>query len=145
MKTTRRRFIEQLFIWSGLAWLGSFRFATRADAAGKSDWYKIGKLDDFEVGKATLVNRGRHIEKDIPVRLKPFYVLREENGARAFSALCTHAGCTVGLDKNGGFVCPCHGAQFDRNGEVVKGPARAPLATLATRVEDGELLVFTEK
>lgn len=145
MNTTRRRFLEQLFIWSGLAWLVSFRFVTRAEARGKSDWYKVGKLEDFEVGKATLVSRGRHIEKDIPVRLEPLYVLREQNGVRAFSAICTHAGCTVRLDKNGGFVCPCHGARFDQNGAVVKGPARAPLASLATRVEQGELLVFTEK
>ncbi|MBE9179699.1 FAD-dependent oxidoreductase [Oculatella sp. LEGE 06141] len=45
----------------------------------------------------------------------------------AVSLTCTHQGCTVQPQENGEFHCPCHGAVFDRQGRVVKGPAKADL------------------
>jgi thiosulfate dehydrogenase [quinone] large subunit len=46
----------------------------------------------------------------------------------AFSAVCTHAGCTVGY-QNGQLVCPCHGGTFDaKSGAVVSGPPSQGLA-----------------
>ena len=41
----------------------------------------------------------------------------------AISLTCTHQGCTVQLADDDMFHCPCHGAMFDREGRVVKGPA----------------------
>jgi thiosulfate dehydrogenase [quinone] large subunit len=49
----------------------------------------------------------------------------------AFSAVCTHAGCTVGY-QSGQLVCPCHGGTFDANtGAVVSGPPPQGLANAA--------------
>lgn len=48
----------------------------------------------------------------------------------AISLTCTHQGCTVKPQTNGEFHCPCHGAVFDANGKVVKGPAKRDLAKL---------------
>jgi len=46
----------------------------------------------------------------------------------AMSAVCTHAGCTVGY-QNGQVVCPCHGATYDsHSGAVTGGPAPQGLA-----------------
>lgn len=45
----------------------------------------------------------------------------------AVSLTCTHQGCTVQRQANGEFHCPCHGAVFDSNGKVVKGPAQRDL------------------
>jgi nitrite reductase/ring-hydroxylating ferredoxin subunit len=32
---------------------------------------------------------------------------------KAFSAICTHQGCLVGMVEGGHIICPCHGSQFD--------------------------------
>ncbi len=45
----------------------------------------------------------------------------------AISLTCTHQGCTVQLADDDMFHCPCHGAMFDREGRVVKGPANRNL------------------
>ncbi|MGW4164980.1 Rieske (2Fe-2S) protein [Streptomyces sp. NPDC004788] len=46
----------------------------------------------------------------------------------AFSARCTHQGCTVGSVADGVIVCPCHQSRFDASdGSVKQGPATRPL------------------
>jgi nitrite reductase/ring-hydroxylating ferredoxin subunit len=59
----------------------------------------------------------------------------------AYSAVCTHQGCTVAY-KNGQLACPCHGSVFDpANGAaVVTGPAQRPLPELAVKVRGGEVV-----
>jgi Rieske Fe-S protein len=47
---------------------------------------------------------------------------------KAFSAICTHQGCTVGQVAHGTIDCPCHGSEFSvKDGSVVRGPATQPL------------------
>ena len=59
----------------------------------------------------------------------------------AYSAICTHAGCTVAY-KNSQLACPCHGSVFDpANGaEVVSGPAQTPLPEIPVEVQDGQVV-----
>lgn len=61
----------------------------------------------------------------------------------AISLTCTHQGCTVKMADDGKFHCPCHGAIFDSNGKVVKGPAQRDLAKfkVVQQQEDGLQLV----
>lgn len=42
---------------------------------------------------------------------------------------CTHAGCKPieGLGKYGGWLCLCHGSDFDTSGRIRRGPARQNL------------------
>ena len=50
---------------------------------------------------------------------------------KAFTAICTHMGCTVASVANGTINCPCHGSQYSiKDGSVVGGPAPAPLAPI---------------
>lgn len=60
---------------------------------------------------------------------KPDLVIRDAGGGlKALSAVCTHAGCTVGYE-NGQIACPCHGATYDaQTGAVTSGPAPRSLA-----------------
>ena len=58
----------------------------------------------------------------------------------AYSAVCTHQGCTVAY-QNGQLACPCHGSVFDpSNGaEVVAGPAPRPLPEVPVEIRGGEV------
>ncbi|MFC5910152.1 Rieske (2Fe-2S) protein, partial [Streptacidiphilus monticola] len=59
---------------------------------------------------------------------------------KAFSAVCTHAGCTVGSVSGGTIVCPCHGSKYKiTDGSVVQGPAPRPLAEKSVTVANGQL------
>ena len=55
------------------------------------------------------------------------FVRRDGDGLRAMSAVCTHLGCTVRRAADG-YVCPCHGSQYDEEGHVTGGPAPQALA-----------------
>ncbi len=59
----------------------------------------------------------------------------------AYSAVCTHQGCTVAY-KNGQLACPCHGSVFDpaKGAAVVAGPAPKPLPEIPVKVEGGEVV-----
>lgn len=49
----------------------------------------------------------------------------------ALNLTCKHKGCTV--EYNGTkFVCPCHGSEYDRNGNVLEGPSKSNLDTYET-------------
>lgn len=61
---------------------------------------------------------------------------------KAFSAICTHQGCTVGSVENNEIICPCHGSKFSgTDGSVIAGPATAPLAAAAITVEGSSIVV----
>jgi Rieske Fe-S protein len=54
---------------------------------------------------------------------------------KAFTAVCTHAGCTVSTVSNNVIQCPCHGSQYSaKDGSVIQGPATAPLTSVSVKV-----------
>jgi Rieske Fe-S protein len=58
----------------------------------------------------------------------------------AFSAKCTHMGCTV-KPAGGELHCPCHGSKFNAlTGAVIHGPASAPLPKIDVKVANGEVV-----
>lgn len=54
---------------------------------------------------------------------------------KAFTAVCTHQGCTVASVADGTISCPCHGSTFSAaDGSVKGGPAPSPLASIPVTV-----------
>lgn len=72
---------------------------------------------------------------------KPLVVSQPTAGTvKAFSAKCTHQGCTV-APAGKTFQCPCHGSVFDAaTGKNVSGPAPSPLAEVPVKVVDGKVV-----
>ena len=68
----------------------------------------------------------------------PAVLFKSKTGVYAYSAVCTHEGCTVqynSASKN--LQCGCHGAVFDpgKDGTVVTGPTNKPLPKIKVAVE----------
>jgi thiosulfate dehydrogenase [quinone] large subunit len=78
---------------------------------------------------------------------QPGLVLQPTRGQfLAYSAVCPHAGCTVGYSPAANLiVCPCHGSEFDpRTGDVVSPPAAHGLTPIHVAVNgEGQLVADT--
>jgi Rieske Fe-S protein len=72
-----------------------------------------------------------------------FVVTQPTKGTyKAFSKICTHAGCPVTKVEDGVIKCPCHGSQFSiEDGSVKNPPASKPLAESTTTVAGAKVYV----
>ena len=69
-------------------------------------------------------------------------ILINYNGTwKAFSAICTHAGCTVNYTSSE-LYCPCHRGYFSAvNGSVTGGPPPRPLPEYGIQILNGNIYV----
>jgi cytochrome b6-f complex iron-sulfur subunit len=74
---------------------------------------------------------------------KVFIVRAKEGYFYAVSSVCTHLGCITNWKSEEGIIaCPCHGSKFDRQGNVLEGPAPRPLLRFAMALdEQGQLVI----
>jgi len=117
---------------AGILGLGGLVRYFSHEPAGKSpSSYDLGLAVDFPAS-------GELIRLDIPA-----IIYKTKDGYIAYSLVCTHLGCTVEEDGEN-FSCPCHGSQFDHNGNVLKGPATKRLPTFkVTLSNDGKIILET--
>jgi len=70
------------------------------------------------------------------------------DGIVAYSKICTHVGCPIGLyqRRTHQLLCPCHQSTFDvlRHCQVVFGPAARPLPQLPVTVDANGYLVAAD-
>jgi cytochrome b6-f complex iron-sulfur subunit len=94
--------------------------------------FKIGPPEYYPPGSVTL--NKEH---------KVFIVRAKEGYLYTLSAVCTHLGCIANWRAEDGIVaCPCHGSKFDREGNVITGPAPRPLPRFEMSLDDqGQLIV----
>ena len=91
----------------------------------------IVALADVPVGGAVAVT----IDGAAAVVARP-----KDRTVAAFSARCTHMGCTV-LVAGATLRCPCHGSQFDAmTGAVLGGPATVDLPAIAVHLDGDEVV-----
>ena len=140
---TDRREVISLASIAGLSILGVVigkAFTRKAQSTQQSQSTSnssqaIAKVSDIAVGKAI------HI-KD--AQGAPGYIFRTNAGVFAYSAICTHQGCSVNFNAGTKhFQCPCHGAEFDpANGaKVLAGPAPSPLTKIKISVQGNNIFL----
>lgn len=111
----------------------------------EQSWNHVGRVGDLPIGEpkdleyAMTVKDGWRETKAI----KAVWAIRQpDDQVTVFSPICPHLGCGFrwdGLDRQ--FKCPCHGSAYDLSGKVLAGPARRPLDTLPSKIENGQLFV----
>lgn len=73
------------------------------------------------------------------------WIVRSEKGIYAMVAVCPHLGCTPNwFPGEERFKCPCHGSNFNVEGEVVAGPSPLPFfRAKISLAPDGSMIVTT--
>ena len=131
---TRRGFIAAAwgafvaFLAAGAA--ASARFMFPNVLYEPSQRFKMGKAADFPMGVTT--NKDQRV-----------WIVRNEQGIYGIWSRCTHLGCTPNwFPAETRFRCPCHGSNFNADGDVIAGPAPKPLWRVAVGITpEGDLVV----
>jgi len=133
---SRRKLIG--YAWIGAAAIvmgeligGTLAFLWPKRKEGKGEKIFIaGKVSDFKVGEVIYFRKERA------------FIQRLEGGFLAFSAICPHLSCVVNWNEMiKKFECPCHGAKFKQNGEVLEGPPPRPLDLYKLQIVEGKLVI----
>ncbi|GAB3786230.1 Rieske (2Fe-2S) protein [Nocardioides ungokensis] len=113
---------------------GSTGSSTSAGSGGASGGGSqvLAKVADVPVGGAVSATDSNG---------KPVIVSQPTAGdVVAFSAICTHMGCTV-APHGSELLCPCHGSTYDlATGDNTGGPAPSPLPKVSVKVTKGEVV-----
>jgi thiosulfate dehydrogenase [quinone] large subunit len=113
-----------------------------SEAAAARDSITTVPSGSSAITSAAAVDSAGGVEFRNPTTGDPAYVVQTAPGKyTAFSAICTHQGCTVAfVRKTSQFQCPCHGGLYDaKTGKVLGGPPPAPLQQIAVKDVDGQI------
>lgn len=140
---TRRSFFDKIFSalfgGTGLAFAGSalaFLYPNKNFISGTRQFSEVtGKpILDRDIAEGQFVS-GLALGS-------PAIVSRQNGELIAFSAVCTHLGCTVSYQPQDEILrCPCHGGEYDIDGSVIDGPPPKPLPKLNVKIEDGKIML----
>ena len=114
-----------------LAACGSGSGSKAAESSGQAGGGATVAAADVPVGGGTILADAKIV------------VTQPEKGTfKAFTAVCTHQGCTVTKVLGGKIVCPCHGSTFSiTDGSPQGGPAQSALAEKKVSVEGDQISV----
>ncbi|MFF4253396.1 Rieske (2Fe-2S) protein [Streptomyces sp. NPDC001663] len=100
-----------------------------SSSANASAGQELAKTSEIPVGG------GKIFKEEKVVVTQP-----KKDDFKAFSAVCTHQGCTVGTISDGIIHCPCHKSEFHiADGSVAKGPAAKPLPAEQIKVDGNSI------
>jgi cytochrome b6-f complex iron-sulfur subunit len=144
-KTSRRDFLDLLLGASILAWLASIaypiiRYLKPLPQTGPTGPTRLTRDETAKLEQNRFVI--------VPVSGQRVIVLQSpDQQLFAFSAKCTHEGCTVTYQPAQSVLwCPCHDGRFDLSGRVLSGPPPQPLPKyVALRQPDGGIVISEER
>lgn len=94
---------------------------------------KLSEAEFKEIKNGQTIDRSFVIVKENSL-LYPICVYKKGDSITALLMQCTHQGCEVNPNPYS-LVCPCHGSEFDTNGEVLNPPAEEPLVTYQVTID----------
>ena len=151
VNSSRRSFLEKLGLSSTLLALAGQAYAFIRSLFPNVLYEEPRR---FKVGLPAQFGEGAKFLED-----QQLFIFRERNTFHAISAICTHLGCTVKMQKlnqpkkvdadgreiteTAEFLCPCHGSKYYGDGTNYAGPAPRPLEyyKLELSPDDGQLIV----
>ena len=143
-KTSRRHFIDLLLGASALGWIVSvaypvIRYLKPLPQSGATGPTRLTREEAAKLEEKRFVI--------IPVSGQRVIVFQSEDQLYAFSAKCTHEGCTITYQPGQSVLwCPCHDGRFDLTGRVLSGPPPQPLGKfIAQRQPDGGIVISEQK
>lgn len=103
--------------------------ATVSPSHGSAGGKELARTSDIPVGG------GKIFKEQRIVVTQP-----RKDEFKAFTATCTHQGCTMSQVAGGTIHCPCHGSMFHvTDGSVAHGPATRPLTPMKIEVEGNSI------
>ena len=77
---------------------------------------------------------------------KSIILANTPDGFKAISTTCTHLGCQVHWESSKNiFICPCHNAFFDTDGNTISGPAPKPLERYDVVLSNDNIFVMLKE
>ncbi|HSB35724.1 MAG TPA: Rieske 2Fe-2S domain-containing protein [Thermoanaerobaculia bacterium] len=132
---TRRSWVDVLLGGSLVAWAGAVIYPVLRYLTPPKDSGGANTITLTDSQKQELTNVGSLITR---IGTDRVIVLKKKDGnLAAFSAKCTHEGCTVQFVPADALIwCACHNGKFSLDGRVLSGPPPRPLAAFPV---DGDL------
>ena len=136
---TRRAFLHRLLNGGALALLGAALYPIARYLIPP----RTSESDVSSAVAATVGEVASNTAKIFRFGNRPGILVHTPQGQlKAFSAICTHLGCTVQYDTGAGVIwCACHNGKFDLNGQVISGPPPKPLEPYQVNVQGAEIIV----
>lgn len=131
---------RRVVLGTGLA-VGSVATLVACGGGSKTDPLPQATGTATEAGPVSALPVGGSSSLAVSGRNYLFY-RPDETTVLAYTSICTHQGCTVGVTKEL-FKCPCHGSEYSHDdGSVIQGPAPKPLTRYAAEIKDGKILIY---
>src|SRR6478672_3549556 len=117
----------------------------------------LGKVDTFPADPSFKPTPATYVEDPNNAATSPGLAFVQNTGKSntdwlaqdamfiVFSNRCMHLGCPVAVAQGVGFACPCHGGQYDEQGQRTAGPPIRPLDRFQWEIKNSDELWITQR
>jgi cytochrome b6-f complex iron-sulfur subunit len=122
------------------AWLASLGFLM-VNSAGLTYLFLMPRFKEGEFGGVFTIGSASDLPTagSAPVNYPKvkLWLSNTDQGVMALYKVCTHLGCLYNWnDQENKFICPCHGSEFDTDGDYIAGPAPRSLDRFVVQLVD---------